>query len=59
MHFEKWFNKNINISLQKLKNGSITSWVNLKNKYELTNDMFFKWAQSKHEVLARQKKTNF
>ena len=27
-----------------------------KDRYELTNDMFFQWAQLKHEILARRKK---
>ena len=35
------------------------SWVNLKGRYELTNDMFFQWAQLKHAIPARQKKLIF
>ena len=31
------------------------SWVNLKDKYELMNDMFFQWAQIKHAVPTRWK----
>ena len=36
IHFEKFSNN---------ENSRIISWVNLKNKYKLTNYMFFQWAQ--------------
>ena len=35
------------------------SWVNLKGRYELTNEMFFQWVQLKHAIPARQKKIIF
>ena len=31
------------------------SWVNLKDKSELMNDMFFQWVQIKHAVPTRWK----
>ena len=55
IHFEKFSNKNISFSLQLFENGRITSWVNLKDKYELTNDIFYQWAQLKHAISARWK----
>ena len=55
IQFEKFSNKNINILLQLFENGRIISWVNLKDRYELTNDMFFQWAQLKHAIPARCK----
>ena len=41
--------------MQLFENGRITSWVNLKDKYELTNDIFHQWAQLKHAISARWK----
>ena len=29
-------------------------WINLKDKYDLTNDRFFQWAQLKHMIPSRQ-----
>ena len=58
IHFEKFSNKNISLSLQLFENGRITSWVNLKDKYELTNDIFYQWAQLKHAISARWKTLN-
>ena len=45
--FEKFSNKNINFLSQLFGNGRIISLVNLKDKYKLTNDMFFLWDQLK------------
>ena len=46
-------NKNIYLS-QLFENGRILS-VNLKDKYELRNDMFFQWPQLKHTIPTRWK----
>ena len=48
MHFAKFFNQGIN--------GRIISWIKLKDRYELTNDMFFQWAPLKHAIPSRWKK---
>ena len=56
IHFPKFCNKDINFLSQLFENGRIISWVNLKERYELTNDMFFQWAQLKHAIPARCKK---
>ena len=45
--FKKFSNKDINFLSQLFGNGRIISLVNLKDKYELTNDMFFLWDQLK------------
>ena len=52
-------NKCINFLSQLFENDRIMSWINLKDKYELTNNMFFQWAQLKHAVPPRWKKTIF
>ena len=40
-HFPKFPNKEeINLILQLFGNGRIISWVNLKDRYELTNNVF-------------------
>ena len=59
IHFIKFSDKNINFILQLFKNDRIISWVNLKDRYELTNDMFFQWALLKHASSARWKKLIF
>ena len=41
IHFPKSSNKGINFILQLFENGRIISWVNLKDRYELTNNMSF------------------
>ena len=41
MHFENFSNENIKFLSQLFENDRITSWVNLKYRYELTNDMFY------------------
>ena len=41
--------------MQLFENGRIMSWVNLKGEYELTNDMFFQWAQLNHAIPTRWK----
>ena len=41
MHFEKFSNENIKFLSQLFENDRITSWVNLKYRFELTNDMFY------------------
>ena len=40
IHFPKFSDKCINFLLQLLENGKIISWINLKDKYELTNNVF-------------------
>ena len=47
-------NKNIYFWSQLFENGRIIS-VNLKDKYELRNDMFFQWSQLKHTIPTRWK----
>ena len=56
IHFPKFSNKGINFLSQLFENGKIISWINLKDGYELTNDMFFQWAQLKHTIPPRWKK---
>ena len=55
MHFEKFSNKNINFLSQLFENVRIISWVSLKDKYELTNDIFFQCAQLKRTFPTRWK----
>ena len=55
IHFEKLSNKNINFLPKLFENGRIIWWINLKDKYELMNDMFFQWAQLKHAIPTRWK----
>ena len=43
-YFEKFSNTIINFLSQLLENDRIILWVNLKDEYELTNDMFFQVA---------------
>ena len=45
IHFEKFSNKSFIFLSQLFGNGRITLWLNLKDEYELTNDMFFQWAK--------------
>ena len=40
-HFPKFSNKCINFLTQLSENGMIISWISLKDRYELTNNMFF------------------
>ena len=40
IHFPKFSNKSINFLSQLFENGRIISWINLKDKNELTNDVF-------------------
>ena len=56
IHFSKFSKKGINFLSQLFENGRIILWISLKNRYELTNDMFFLWAQLKHEIPPRWKK---
>ena len=37
----------------------IISWIDLKDRYELTSYMFFQWAQLKHAIPPRWKKIIF
>ena len=53
IHFPKFSNKGINFLSQLFENGRIISWINLKDRYELTNNMFFQWAQLKHTIPPR------
>ena len=59
IHFPKFSNKGINFLSQLFENGRIISWINLKDRYELTNNMFFQWAQLKHPIPPRWKKIIF
>ena len=59
IHFPKFSNKGINFLSQLFENGRIISWINLKDRYELTNNMFFQWAQLKHAIPPRWKKIIF
>ena len=45
--------------LQLFENGWIISWINLKDRHELTNNMFFQYAQLKHAIFPRWKKIIF
>ena len=53
IYFPKFYNKSINFLSQLFENGRIISWINLKDRYELTNNMFFQWAQLKHDIPPR------
>ena len=44
IHFQKFSNKGINFLSQLFQNDRIISWINLKDRYELKNNMFFQWA---------------
>ena len=46
-HFPKFSNKVINFLSQLFENGRIVSGINLKERYELTNNVFFQWAKLK------------
>ena len=59
MHFPKFSNKGINFLSQLFENGRIISWINLKDRYELKNNMFFQWAQLKHAIPPGWKKIIF
>ena len=59
IHFPKFSNKGINFLSQLFENGRIISWINLKDRYELTNNMFFQWAQLKYAIPPRWKKIIF
>ena len=59
MHFPKFCNKDINFSQQLFENCRIISWANLKDRYELRNDIFSPWTQLKHAILARWEKLIF
>ena len=53
INFPKFSNKGINFLSQLFEIGRIMSWINLKDRYELTNDMFSQWAQLKHAIPPR------
>ena len=55
IHFEKFSNQSISFLLQLFENDRIIPWVKLRNKYKLTNDMFFQRAQLKHAIPTRWK----
>ena len=55
VHFPKFSNKGINFLLQLFENGRIISSIHLKERYELTNNMFFQWDQLKHAIAPRWK----
>ena len=59
IHFPQFSNKGINFLSQLFGNGRIISWINLKDRYELSKDMFFQWAQLKHAIPPRWKKLFF
>ena len=56
IHFPKFSNKDINFLSQLFENGRIISWINLKDRYEFTNDMFFQWAHLNMQFLRDGKK---
>ena len=41
--------------IKHLFHGRIISWINLKDRYELTYNIFFQWAQLKHAIRPRWK----
>ena len=55
MQNENFSNKKLNVLSQLIENGRITSWVNLKDEYEWTNDMFFQWSQLKLAIPTKWK----
>ena len=59
INFPKFSNKSINFLSQLFENGKIISWINLKDRNKLTNNMFFQWVHLKHEVPPRWKKIFF
>ena len=59
MHFPEFSNKDFNFISRLFENSRITSWVNLRDRYEFTNDMFFQCAQLRHAIPVRWKKLIF
>ena len=59
IHFTKFSKKGNNFLSQLFENGRIISWINLKDRYELTNNMFSQLAQLKHAIPPRWEKNNF
>ena len=55
IHFPK-FSNILTFYCSFFENGKIKSWVNLKDRYVLTNDILFQQAQLKHAIPARLKK---
>ena len=53
IHFPKFSKKGINFLSQLFENGRIISWLNLNDRYELTNNMFFQWAKLKQAIPPR------
>ena len=41
IHFPKFSNKGINFLSELFEKGRIILWINLKDRFELTNNMFF------------------
>ena len=58
IHFPKFSNKGINFVSESFEDGMIISWVNLKDRYDLTN-MFVQWAKLKHAIPPRWKQIIF
>ena len=59
MHFPKFSNKGINFLSQLFENGRIISWINLKDRYELPSNMYFRRAQLKHVIPPKWKQIIF
>ena len=57
--FPKFSNKGINFLSQLFENGRIISWIYLKDRFKLINDMLFYRAQFKHSIPPRWKKVIF
>ena len=48
MYLTKSAAKNINFSPQLIEQGNLKTWDDLKLKYDLTNEIHFKWLKLKH-----------
>ena len=59
IHFPKFSNKGINFLSQLFENGRIISWINLKDRYELPSNMYFRRAQLKHVIPPKWKQIIF
>lgn len=50
MYLTKSAVKNINFSPQLFEQGNLKTWDDLKLKYNLTNEIHFKWLKLKHTI---------
>ena len=46
----KFAAKNINFLTQLFEEGNLKPWGDLKLEYNLTNETYFQWLQSKHAI---------